>query len=62
MSEHAEKVAEPTWRDVAIARPEAVQAYLQERGPLPDGPVTKESWEPFWAWLRARAGQIGGRS
>ena len=43
-----------TWRDVAAARPEVVQAYVQERGPLPDGPVTEESWKEFWTWLQTR--------
>lgn len=40
-----------TWRDVAALHPVEVGAYVQAFGPLPDGPVTEESWKHFWAWL-----------
>ncbi len=40
-----------TWRDVAARRPETIQLYVQEMGPLPDGEVTEESWNLFWEWL-----------
>lgn len=43
--------AEPTWHDVAAKRPEVVQAYVQAKGPLPDGPVQEADWNRFWAWL-----------
>lgn len=45
-------MSEPTWREVALAYPTAVQQYVQEVGPLPDGPVTPEAWEKFQEWAK----------
>jgi hypothetical protein len=45
----------PTWRDVAVKRPEVMQAYVQIHGPLPDGPVKESDWQRFWTWLTTGA-------
>lgn len=40
-----------TWKDVAAAQPELIQKYIQKFGPLPEGEITQDSWEPFWEWI-----------
>lgn len=42
------------WNYVAFKHPELVEPYVQEKGPLPDGPVTKEAWDEFYAWAKAK--------
>lgn len=39
-----------TWRMVTVAYPAMVQRYVQENGPLPDGPVKDEDWNRVWEW------------
>lgn len=40
-----------TWRDVVFKHPEVMQTYVQERGPLPEGPIVRKDWETFVSWL-----------
>lgn len=44
-----------TWREIAVRRPEIVQLYVQEMGPLPDEEVTEESWNLFWEWIISKS-------
>lgn len=36
-----------TWQIIAAAYPGHVQRYVQQHGPLPDGPVTESGWSQF---------------
>lgn len=46
-----------TWKDVAAKQPLVIQTYVQEQGPLPDGPVTEESWNKFFNWIQTKAAE-----
>ena len=40
----------PHWKDLAYFYPELMQRYVQENGPVPDGPISEEDWETFRKW------------